>query len=319
MNRVLVVGGSYFVGKYIVENLVKDGFKVTTLNRGTKGKIFGDEVEYIFCDRNNSNEMEEKLSGRTFDYVIDTSILNNHHAEIIYECLNKDSIKKYFFISSSAVYSPSNELPINEEGIKGANEYWQEYGIDKYEAERFFLEQFKKSKFPVVILRPPYIYGEGNYIYRESFFFERVLNNQQIIVPNYGETLVQFIHIEDLYKCILELCRYSEVNGQAFNIGNIRGITFKGFIELCMNVAGRNTEIKQFDYKKTDYKCRDFFPFHDYQYMLDTRKLEKYFVPKVSMIEGLKRSFEWYKSNQDKVKRKDKYEINSKNILEIIK
>ncbi|MDP4146541.1 MAG: NAD-dependent epimerase/dehydratase family protein [Bacillota bacterium] len=318
MKKVLVLGGTYFIGKYIAENLVKDNFDVVVLNRGTKAGIFGDAVKEIHCDREDAEDIKQKLYGMIFDYVIDVSALNVLHVRNSYEALKNSYIKRYIFISSSAVYVPSNEIPISEDSEKGENHYWGDYGIDKLQAENFLLEKNKTGRFPVQILRPPYVYGEGNYVYREGFVFDRIINNKKVILPNSGRTIVQFIHVEDLYNTIMALLKTENGIGEAFNVGNTHGITFRGWIEACSKACNKPVDITEFYYKHTDYGCRDFFPFHDYQYMLDTRKIEKYYTPKISMIEGLKRAYDWYTQNKDLVNKKPHYAENEEKIYGLL-
>lgn len=319
MNKILVLGGTYFVGKYIVKRLLEDNFDVFILNRGTKAGSFGDKVTEIHCDRENFKDVQTKLADMTFDYVIDVSGLNVNQVHISYKVLKNINIKRYIFISSSAVYVVSNYIPISEDYNKGVNDYWGDYGINKLEAEKFLLDKNKTLGFPTTILRPPYIYGEGNNIYREGFIFDRATQNRPIILPNEGSTVIHFIHIEDLYCTITSLIENKSCIGEVYNVGNTIGITFRGWIEACMEACNKSVDIIEFNYKGSGYDCRDFFPFHDYQFMLDTRKIEKYYTPKISMIEGLKREYEWYKLNESYVKKKEHYEINEEKIHCLLK
>ena len=70
--KVLVLGGSYFVGKKIVEYLAEKEYEVTVLNRGTK-PVLAKNVTQLCCDRNDAEGMKSVLAGKDFNYVIDVS------------------------------------------------------------------------------------------------------------------------------------------------------------------------------------------------------------------------------------------------------
>lgn len=268
--KILVLGGTKFVGYNIVRYLLKDGFDVTILNRGTKGYVFENKVSYITCDRKNINMMRESLKDQVYDFVIDVSGMDQSMVQVAYNAICKEKIKKYVFISSSAVYLKNNN-PIKEDDELGFNDTWKEYGADKIAAEQFLITKYQEEQFPVVILRPPYIYGEGNNIYREGFVFDRLIKGKTIVVPGEGGTKIQFIHIEDLYN-VIKIMLFNNVKGECFNVANEGYITFREWIGACEAAAIESKKVF-FDFKNSLYECRDFFPFHDYEYYLSVEKI----------------------------------------------
>ena len=102
MRKVLILGGSYFIGRRITEQCLEDGWEVSLLNRGSKPWT-GRPVTQLTCDREDAAAMKQTLKGRTFDAVIDVSGLNQKQIEICCESLDC-SVKHWIFISSSAVY-----------------------------------------------------------------------------------------------------------------------------------------------------------------------------------------------------------------------
>lgn len=101
MKKVLVMGGSYFIGKKIAETLSTE-FDVTVLNRGTRQPA--PDVRTIICDRNDREAMKNSLDGKDFDFVVDVSGTNDEHCRILCESLDFSSMDAFVFISSSAVY-----------------------------------------------------------------------------------------------------------------------------------------------------------------------------------------------------------------------
>lgn len=101
MKKVLVMGGSYFIGKKIAETLSTE-FDVTVLNRGTRQPA--PDVRTIICDRNDRESMKNSLDGKDFDFVVDVSGTNDEHCGILCESLDFSSMDAFVFISSSSVY-----------------------------------------------------------------------------------------------------------------------------------------------------------------------------------------------------------------------
>lgn len=101
--KVLVMGGSYFIGKKIVDVILENDYLVYTLNRGTKENN-DERVINLKCDRDNTEQMKDVLSKYSFDIVIDVSGLNKLQVEVLYNSLNKENLEKFVLISSSAVY-----------------------------------------------------------------------------------------------------------------------------------------------------------------------------------------------------------------------
>ena len=257
------MGGSYFIGRRVVEVLVENNYEVYTLNRGTNN-VFGEEVISLKCDRNNHIEMKKALSKYYFDVVIDVSGLNKSQSEILYNSLNLKWIKKFIFLSSSAVYDvENNKTPFSEDTPLGRNKYWGDYGTNKIEAEEFYEKVFSKTNCDLIILRPPYVYGEYNYAQRESFIFEHLENNRPIIIPNKGESRLQFIYSTDLANIIVRLIESNTEEVCIFNVGNKEGVTIKEWINYYERVVGKKGKFIEYDYKSKNIGERDFFPFFD--------------------------------------------------------
>ena len=116
--KVLVLGGSYFVGKKIVEYLAEKEYEVTVLNRGTK-PVSAKNISQLICDRNDAAAMKQVLAGKTFDYVIDVSWQDVSWVKHLCDALNYDPVKKLIFIRSSAVYDVEKlSVPLKEAHIQ---------------------------------------------------------------------------------------------------------------------------------------------------------------------------------------------------------
>lgn len=290
--KILIMGGTKFVSKSIAKYFSNYEYDIFVLNRGNSLEF----KNTLKADRHIIKDMKKALENIKFDYVVDVSAYTKNDVEILYNCLDKSNLKKYVFISSSAVYTENNSLPIKESANKGFNNNWKDYGINKLEAEEFLFTKYKTDRYPVVVLRPPYLYGPMNNLYRESYIFDCLLNNEPILVPNDGQTKIQFLHINDLCRQIKEIINNDDIVGKAFNVGNREYITFEEWIKKCFEATNLKTEILYGNKFNIIENSRTYFPFRDYEYYLDTSLIESICKVERDFTLGLKESFDYYKN-----------------------
>ena len=288
MKKILITGGTVFVSRYMAEYYIAKGYEVYVLNRNSKKQSVGTKL--IEADRHNLGEVLRQLY---FDVVIDTAYTSQDVA-LLLDSLG--SYEEYILISSSAVYPEYCVQPFTEETPLGVNKYWGKYGTDKIEAE----ETLMKRKPTAYILRPPYLYGSMNNIYREAFVFDCALKNRPFYLPKNGEMKLQFFHVHDLCRfidIILEKKPYQHI----FNVGNKETISVCKWVELIYHIVGKQVEfVNVFD----DIEQKNYFSFYDYEYYLDVSKQCKLMNDTKSLHDGLKDAFVWYKYNSDKVNKK---------------
>ncbi len=315
-HKVLIMGGSYFIGKKIAE-ILSNNFDVTVLNRGTRKNPL--DTDCILCDRNNFSEMQSSLKNKYFDFVVDVSGTNEEQSKILCESLNFSSIKSFVFISSSAVYDVEHlNIPFIESDSLAENYYWTDYGTNKIEAENYLIKTLGKIGTNLFILRPPYVYGENNYAQRESFIFEHLLTDKPIIVPNDGKTKLQFIYSGDLTNIIKTLLLSDLYGTNIYNVGNKQPVTVKEWIQACSEAVGKKAEVISFDYKANGYSVRDFFPFFDYDNVLDVTKINEIYCTETPFIDGLKTAFEDFRENGKNIVFKQFVTENEQKILKIL-
>ena len=290
MKRILVTGGTVFVSKYVAKYFQSNKYEVYVLNRGSKQQI--ENINLICANRNN---LKDCLKDFYFDSIIDVCGYNQQDIKNILDAVG--GFKDYIFISSSAVYPETNMQPFSENQSIGVNKIWGKYGTDKIEAEEYLI-----SKVPnAYILRPPYLYGPMQNVYREPFVFECALKNRKFYIPNDGKMKLQFFHVDDLCKVIEKILEKHPTN-HIYNVGNTESIDINTFIELCYKVVGTPLE-KVYVTKHNNQ--RDYFSFYDYEYSLDVTKQSELLMEEKDLFEGLKESYKWFKNNYNEVEKKD--------------
>lgn len=300
---VLVLGGSYFIGKRITEVLIQEGYQVFTLNRGSRPKAHP-QVQELICDRNDAEAMRTVLAGRAFSYVVDVSGLNRLQAENLTQALDPAPLQGFVFISSSAVYAmedpvqtPGAErvtVPIPEDAPTGPNAYWGDYGTHKIQAEQHYQAW---APCPLAILRPPYVYGESNYARRESWVFEHLRLGRPIVLPPHN-SLLQFIYTSDLAQIIVQLLARG-VSG-TFNVGNAKGISMRDWVLACAEAAGQQAQIVDCP-ADAPFAARQYFPFHDYDNVLKVDRIRTIYMEETLMRDGLARAYAWYLENRESI------------------
>lgn len=299
MKKILVTGGTTFVSRFVATYYVKKGYKVYVLNRNTKEQAPG--VTLIEADRNN---ILDKLKGIKFDVVLDITSYTKEDVRNLIEAL--DEVKDYIFISSSAIYPETLPQPFTEEQEGGYNSIWQDYGLNKLEAEKYII-----SKLPqAYILRPPYFYGPMENLYREPFVFDCAINNRKFYLPEDGSMKLQFFYVEDLCRFI-DIILSVKPKEHIFNVGNAEAITISEWVKLCYEAAGKKVEFVNVYNEENE---RNYFCFNKYEYILDVTKQNKYLSNTKNLLEGLKESYKWYINNKDKVNRKEYMKYIDENI-----
>ncbi len=206
--KVLVIGGTLFIGKALVEELLKEGHEVAVLHRKPKHD-FGRRVENIMADRNDGDGMREALSGRRFDVVFD-NVYDFERGRRQRRRVEKatiracgDRLSRYIFMSSVAAYGDG--LNHKRKRIR-----WRPttipfpYTSHKATTERLLFRMHATSGLPVVTFRPPFVYGARTNYYREQFIWDRLRAGRPIIIPGDGHRLMQFVYVNDLVTAMVK-------------------------------------------------------------------------------------------------------------------
>ena len=299
MKKILVTGGTTFVSKYVAEYFVNAGYEVYVLNRNTKPQVPG--VKLIEGDRHNLNG---KLKDLSFDVVADITAYNEK--DIIDFVAELGSFEQYILISSSAVYPEYGIQPFLEESEKSVNKFWGAYGTDKSAAEEALLERVKDA----YILRPPYLYGPMNNVYREAFVFDCALADRKFYLPRDGEMKLQFFHVKDLCG-LMEVIIKEKPESHILNVGNAETVSVKEWVTKCYKALGKTPV---FVNVHEDIEQRNYFSFYDYEYCLDVTRQGKIYPKTIALEDGLKDAVEWYLKHGTEVNKKPFFDFIDKNL-----
>ena len=294
MKKILIVGGNQFVGKEITKKFLEKDYIVYVLNRGIKKNII--EAVFLKADRDNYVEMENVLEGIEVDIIIDVSAYIEKQVDILHKIMKK-RFKQYILISSASVYNNMKSMPLNEGCQVGENLIWGDYAKNKYLAERRTIENSILYNFKYTIFRPFYIYGVGNNLDRENYFFSRLKYNLPIYVPSKNNT-IQFGYIEDLALAIESSIGNSDFYNQIFNVSGDEYVTMSEFSEICGKVISKKAIIKYINTEEKKIIAREWFPFREVNFFGDISKLENTgFRNSYSLIQGLEKTYQYNNEN----------------------
>ena len=294
MKKILIMGGNQFVGKEIAKKFLEKNNTVYVLNRGTRKNVEG--VIFLKTDRDNYIEIKNTLKDIEVDVIVDVSAYTEEQVNILHKVM-KNKFKQYILISSASIYNNIKCTPVNEENQTGENLIWGDYAKNKYLAEKITIENSNLYNFKYTIFRPFYIYGIGNNLDRENYFFSRIKYNLPIFIPS-KNNIIQFGYVEDLALAIESSIDNSDFYNQIFNISGNEYVTMSEFVEICGKVINKKVMIEYINTEENKIKARDWFPFREVNLFGDISKLENTgFRNTYSLVQGLEKTYKYNDEN----------------------
>lgn len=203
--KLLLLGGTVFLGRHIVEAALARGHEVTLFNRGQHNPDLFPEVEKLRGDRNGDLAA---LQGRQWDAAIDTSGFVPRVVRASAEAL-ANAVKHYTFISSISVYADFTKLGIDENFpvAKLADESVEEVTGETYGGLKALCEQAAEEVLPgkVLVVRPGLIVGPDDQTDRFTYWPYRVAQGGEMLAPGRPDHQEQFIDVRDLAQWIVRM------------------------------------------------------------------------------------------------------------------
>ncbi len=233
--RLLIIGGTVFLGRHLVSLALAAGHQVTTLNRGSVYLPEQANVEMLLADRNADLSV---LSGRTFDAVIDTCA---YHPETVNRSLSAlaGNVGTYVFISTISVYGDYSEIGISEESPIKYTPYGEQgdYGSLKADCEKVITKLIPDRS---LIIRPGLIAGPYDPSDRFTYWPARFARGGKVAVPERLERSLQYIDVRDLAAFVLARTE-AQARGIYIATGPKDRLTLADLMDACQRAAGVET------------------------------------------------------------------------------
>ncbi len=303
MDRVLVIGGTLFIGQALVARLLERGDDVTILHR-SRHNPFAGRAREIHCDRNDTAAVAKAVKGGydlVFDNVYDWQRGTTGDQVLAAAAACGDNLRRYVFVSSCAAYGGG--LDREEDAPLATPDCADIYCRNKADSERALLGLFAERGVPTATLRPPFVYGPRNPFYREAFFWDRLTAGRPILVPGDGSRLMHFVFVRDLVDAALLAAETPVAAGRAYNVAHVRPVRQDEFVRMLGEAAGIEPDLRYIPRETAQALGGQVFqpPYYFGQYFdmppitLDvTRAREELGFEPVSLADGLRQTWQWY-------------------------
>jgi len=298
-SKMLVVGGTGFIGKHLVSTATSEGYDVTVLSLGHNHAQLNN-VEYYSADLTCFKELYDVLSEKEYHYVINlggyvdhskyrdggNKVIKTHLTGVqnLLNCLNWESLESFIQIGSSDEYG--SHAPPQHEGLR-------EMPISPYSAAKTGVTQLlqmlnRVEGFPAVILRFFLIYGEGQ---NEQRFIPQIIAGclkSETFPVSLGEQLRDFSHIDDIVNAILLAIKCPEAHGEIINIASGKPVKIKDVLEEIREIVGSGDP---------QYGVLPYRPGESMALYADISKANKIlsWQPRITLNDGLNRTIKYFR------------------------
>jgi len=237
--KVLIFGGTGWVGHNIAKVFHDDGADVTICSRGRTATYLDDipdELRRLQADKESEADVRTVFEER-YDVVIDSVPTEGS--------IDNIRFRRYIHCGSTGGYEPLPSIPGDEtmpyDHFMGG---WKEKGI----ADVKVMDLFLREGFPATVLRPCYITGPGmlpldNLGGRREDFIDDILADREIVLPNDGQALLQPVHVVGLAEAFLLAALEPRSVGQIYNICLEKAVTIERYVELNAEALDRRASI----------------------------------------------------------------------------
>jgi 2'-hydroxyisoflavone reductase len=235
--NILILGGTVFLGRALVDEALSAGHSVTLFNRGKSNPDLFPEVENLTGDRDGDLSA---LEGRKWDVAIDTC---GYVPRIVGESARMlaDAVDHYTFISTVSVYSDFSKPGIDENAPVGIleDETIEEITGETYGPLKALCEQEVLNALPHrnLVLRPGLIVGPHDASDRFTYWVLRVSEGGEVLAPNPPDLPVEFIDVRDLAKWTLIMSE-KRATGTFNAIGPGQPLDMEQFLDTCKVISG---------------------------------------------------------------------------------
>jgi nucleoside-diphosphate-sugar epimerase len=328
--KILITGASGFIGSFIVEEALKQGFETWAAIRKSSSKEYLQDERIHFIELNLSSKAQliEQLRPHQFDYVV--------HAAGVTKCLNKADfrrintegtknlvdalldlqmpLKRFVFLSSLSVFGAIKEqLPYDEIREDDTPKPNTEYGRSKLEAERYI--DSIGSRLPYIILRPTGVYGPRE---KDYFMMAKSIKQHIDFAVGYQRQDITFVYVTDVVQAVFLALEKGETGRKYFlSDGQVyQSTTFSDLIheelgrpwwlritapvwvlrvvtffgEYIGHMTGKVTALNNDKYNILRQR--------NWRCDIEPTRHELGFEPKVQLKEGVKTTIQWYKDHK---------------------
>jgi nucleoside-diphosphate-sugar epimerase len=298
MDSAFVIGGTRFIGRHLVEDLLAHDYDVTICNRGTHANPFADDdrVTHVEADRTDDADLASAARESEYDAVFDMVAYEPREVRTATRVF--DDADAYVYVSSGAAYA-GEEMPKREGALQGRDEATAlasctdeqavddsgaTYGNRKAEGDRAVFAAAADRGVRAMSVRPCIVYGPDDYTERLDFWIDRVRTYDRVVVPGDGTNVWHRAYVEDVASA-LRVVAEEGTAGEAYNVGDRRLVTLEEMLDVIGGALGEAADApdgagefevvhaSDRELSVADLSSDDYVLYRDYPHVLGTGKL----------------------------------------------
>ncbi|MBP1985528.1 NAD-dependent epimerase/dehydratase family protein [Halolamina salifodinae] len=322
----LVIGGTRFIGRHTVEELLDHDYHVTIFNRGNHDNPFAtrEGVDHVEGDRRDETDLKAaKLSVRP-DIVIDCVAYYPADVDIATDLFT--DVEGYVYISSGDAYG-EEEIPKREDATpmrpcteeQAVDDAGETYGNRKAEGDRKIVEAAEEG-VNAMSIRPCIVYGPYDYTERMDYWLDRVDSHDRVVVPGDGQNLWHRAYAPDVAKALRVVAENGEPGG-FYNVGDQRAVTLEEMLELIADAMDTDIEVVtagENELAAAGLSPEDFVLYRDYPHLLDVNKLADLGWESTPLEEAMARSVEEHRESDRDGAEYDPGRENEETVLDVL-
>ncbi|WP_277553750.1 NAD-dependent epimerase/dehydratase family protein [Halobaculum limi] len=307
-DTALVIGGTRFIGRHTVEDLLDHDYEVAIFNRGNHENPFADhdDVTHVEGDRRERMDLKTAKLSVDPDIVIDCVAYYPEDVRVATDLF--DDVDGYVYISSGSSYA-DEEIPKREGETalcdctpeQEEDDSMETYGPRKAEGDRAIFAAAEDGANAMAV-RPCIVYGPYDYTERLDYWVDRVLNHDRVVVPGDGQNIWHRAYVEDVASALRVVAEEGEA-GEAYNVGDRRLVTMEEMVNLIADAADTTCEVvhaSDHELSAGGLTSSDFILYRDYPHVLDTNKLAALGWESTPLSEAMERTVaEHHESDRD--------------------
>ncbi len=230
--RILILGGTQFIGRHIAETLLAAGHAVSIFNRGRSADSLSNEIERLRGDRDQGDSGLSALSDRSWDACIDVSGYTPKQVRASAEFL-RGRVERYVYVSAVMAYGDPVRRPVTEEHplVPPAAEDVTEINGETYGPLKAACDNIVRDIWQdrCTVLRPQVVFGPHDCSGRVEHWLQRAMLGGEMLAPGDGNDHLQMIDVRDVARFVQTVLE-QRMNG-VFNLAGPR-MTWREFIAL---------------------------------------------------------------------------------------
>ena len=282
-DHAFVIGGTRFIGRHTVEELLASGYEVTIFNRGNRENPFADDDRVSTLQGDRTEDADLRRAALDLepgpDVVVDCVAYyprDVHTATDIFA-----EVDAYVSISSGAAYG-ANRIPKREDETplcecsaeQAVDDSMASYGPRKAECDRAIAAAAERGVNAMAV-RPPVVYGPHDYTERFDYWIDRVDTHDRIVVPGDGTNLWHLVFVEDVASALRVVAEEGEP-GEAYNVGDGHAPILGEWVDLLAEACDTHVEkvyASERELGTVGLAPTDFPIYRAYPHLLETAKL----------------------------------------------